>query len=226
MHLNKEIMRLKKMMSTLCALVEESMRHALVSVIKHDKVLAKEVIENDKKIDELEIELEEECLKILALHQPVASDLRYVIACMKMNNDLERIGDLSASIAKRTITISDMDYSEEFEQIYLELMMRRAEEMVRLSLNALFDMDIEQAKAVIYADDEVDALRDKMYKNTLNAILKSPTQTIYFIQLLDVSKNIERIADYATNIAEDTIYMLKGEIVRHDRLHLDKKQGI
>lgn len=217
-HLSKEINKLKKMMSELCTAVEESMKIAIVSVINHDAKLARKVIEHDKEIDNMEIELEEECLKILALHQPVAIDLRYVIACMKMNNDLERIGDLSANIAKNAVVISDMEYVEAFERSHLELMMRRSQKMLQDSLDALFEMDEELANAVRDSDDEVDELNKKMHIDINNAIQKYPEKVEYFIRLLVVSRHIERIADYATNISEDIIYMINGEIVRHDTL--------
>ncbi len=215
MHLSKEIQKLKKMMSELCSIVEESMKKAVYSVINHDTEVAQEVIDNDNIIDEMEIELEEECLKILALHQPVAVDLRYVIACMKMNNDLERIGDLSANIAKSVKYISVMDYTTNLEQEYLFGMMTETQGMLKNSLDALFDMNAELAEKVCIADDIVDDFNAKNHVEITKNIQKYPERTPYFLKLLGVSRNIERIADYATNIAEDIIYMINGNIVRH-----------
>lgn len=217
LHLSKEIDRLKGMMSLLCTRVEESMKQALVSLVNHDKLMAEKIIENDKHIDDLEIELEEECLKILALHQPVAIDLRYVIACLKMNNDLERIGDLSASIAKNTIMITDMGYIRDFERINLEKMLTHAQVMVKNSLDALFNLDEHLALKVCQSDDYIDDLNKRMHLEVEKNIKKDPEKVAYFMRLLFVSRNIERIADYATNIAEDIIYMINGEIVRHGK---------
>jgi phosphate transport system protein len=218
LHLSKEINRLKKMMSELCTRVEESMKQSLVSLLSHDKEMAAKIIQNDKEIDQLEIELEEECLKILALHQPVAIDLRYVIACLKMNNDLERIGDLSANIAKNTIAIADMDYIRGFERSHLEQMMKQAQIMLKNSLDALFELDEKLALQVCNSDDKVDNLNKQMHIEVAKSIKESPEMVEYFLRLLLVSRNIERIADYTTNIAEDIIYMINGEIVRHGRM--------
>ncbi len=214
-HLSKEINKLKKLMSEECSLVEESMKQAIYSFTNHDVEIANDVIKQDKTIDNLEIELEEECLKILALHQPVAGDLRYVIACLKMNNDLERIGDLSAHIAKNTKVISATNEFAEFEKKCLRTMMEKSQKMLKDSLDALFDMNIDLAKMVCNADDEVDDLNDKNYKRITKQITNDPNNTEYYMSLLGVSRSIERIADYATNIAEDIIYMINGDIVRH-----------
>ncbi len=214
LHLSKEINKLKKMMSEECSLVEESMKKAVYSVVHHDLEVAQEVIKNDNIIDDMEIELEEECLKILALHQPVAIDLRYVIACMKMNNDLERIGDLSANIAKN-VKYMDEDYNVELEKKCLSEMMDKTQIMLKSSLDALFDMNIELAQKVCNSDDEVDDLNASNHIRITKGIKKNPNKTEYFLRLLGVSRSIERIADYATNIAEDIIYMVNGNIVRH-----------
>lgn len=217
-HLSKEINRLKEMMTRLCTSVEESMKLALTCVLNHDKEMAKKIIANDKEIDKLEIELEEECLKILALHQPVAIDLRYVIACLKMNNDLERIGDLSANIAKNMVAIVEMQTIREFERNHLAQMMEQAQKMLKESLDALFELDEQLAVQVCNSDDIVDELNRKMHVEVAERIKEDPERVEYFMRLLFVSRGIERIADYATNISEDIIYMINGEIIRHGRI--------
>ncbi len=215
LYLSKEINKLKKLMSELSTKVEDSMKQAVYATVNNDLKIAKEVIKNDKVIDELEIELEEECLKILALHQPVAIDLRYVVACLKMNNDLERIGDLSASIAKNVKYVSEIEHLDSFKQNFLGEMMELAQMMLKNSLDALFNLDKELAEKVCSDDDAVDDLNDRNHQIALEEIKKTPENSRFFLKLLGMSRNIERIADYSTNIAEDIIYMINGNIVRH-----------
>ncbi|OGV48684.1 MAG: phosphate transport system regulatory protein PhoU [Lentisphaerae bacterium GWF2_44_16] len=213
LHLTKEIAKLKNKVLKLCALVEENVKSAVDAVTNLDIDLAISVKEKDDRIDSMEIELEEECLKILALYQPVANDLRYVIACLKMNNDLERIGDLAVNIARRAITVAK--FSE--EPIFLDFypMMDKMRSMLKNSLDALIEMNAELAVQVLTHDDEIDAMNKQMQKQVLELIKKNPEKVEYYIHLLSVSRHLERIADYATNIAEDVIYMVTGKIVRH-----------
>ncbi len=214
-HLQREIKRLKELMTELCSEVEKMMTEALSCALNHDKEVAKAIIEADKAIDRRELELEEECLKILALHQPVAIDLRYVIASLKMNNDLERIGDLSANIAKNVIAMARHKEMREFERDGLELMMSTAKMMLRECLNALFASDDVMARKICEKDDIVDDLNKKMHIEITRRLHDEPESADYLLRLLTTSRNIERIADYTTNIAEDIIYMVNGEIVRH-----------
>lgn len=213
LHLTKEISKLKNKVLKLCALVEENVKSAVDAVTNLDIDLAISVKEKDDRIDAMEIELEEECLKILALYQPVANDLRYVIACLKMNNDLERIGDLAVNIARRAIIVSK--FSE--EPIFLDFypMMDKMRAMLKNALDALIEMNAELAVQVLTHDDEIDAMNKQMQKQVLELIKKNPEKVEYYIHLLSVSRHLERIADYATNIAEDVIYMVTGKIVRH-----------
>lgn len=213
LHLTKEIAKLKNKVLKLCALVEENVKSAVDAVTNLDIDLAISVKEKDDRIDSMEIELEEECLKILALYQPVANDLRYVIACLKMNNDLERIGDLAVNIARRAITVAK--FSE--EPIFLDFypMMDKMRSMLKNALDALIEMNAELAVQVLTHDDEIDAMNKQMQKQVLELIKKNPEKVEYYIHLLSVSRHLERIADYATNIAEDVIYMVTGKIVRH-----------
>lgn len=213
LHLTKEISKLKNKVLKLCALVEENVKSAVDAVTNLDIDLAISVKEKDDRIDSMEIELEEECLKILALYQPVANDLRYVIACLKMNNDLERIGDLAVNIARRAITVAK--FSE--EPIFLDFypMMDKMRSMLKNALDALIEMNAELAVKVLTHDDEIDAMNKQMQKQVLELIKKNPEKVEYYIHLLSVSRHLERIADYATNIAEDVIYMVTGKIVRH-----------
>jgi phosphate transport system protein len=216
-HLHKEIDHLKKDILVLGSMVEGALRNAVCAVIDKDTEKAEKVIENDKYIDRREIEIEEECLKILALHQPVAADLRYVVACLKVNNELERIGDLGSNIARRVLAIAknpDMDQCVDFKP-----MMDVTRQMLKRSLDSLIFMDDKQAMEVIEQDDIVDEYNSKMFTDLQSYIRANPEETEYFINLLNVSRHLERIADCTTNICEDVIYMIKGRIVRHGNLN-------
>ena len=214
-HLHREIERLKKQILSLCAFVEDGLHQAVKSVIDRDPELARKVIESDIQVDHAEIDVEEECLKILALHQPVAIDLRYIIACLKMNNDLERIGDLAVNIAKRAIFISK---GSAFQVPYdLMGLGEKTQAMFRASLDALVNMDAKAAKDVCVLDDEIDDLNRDALRKTEEMIRKHPEHLESLVALISVSRALERIADHATNIAEDVVYMSEGRIARHGR---------
>ena len=212
-HLQKEIDNLKKRLLALGARVEAAVRVATASIEKRDTSLAKKVIEEDEEIDQTEVEIEEECLKNLALHQPVAIDLRFIVAVLKINTDLERIGDLAVNIAERAVFLSDQPKVN----ISLDLveMARKSQLMLKKSLDALINLDADLAHEVCASDDEVDAMNRQMYLKIQEAILKNPEQIASLIHLLSASRHLERIADHTTNIAEDVIYMIEGQIVRH-----------
>ncbi len=212
-HLRREIEKLRRMISSLATRVEENVEKAVTSVIDRDQTLAREVLDSDPAIDDQEVEVEEECLKILALHQPVANDLRYIVAVLKMNNDLERIGDLAVNIADIGLHLAVVEglvipYD-------LEGLVRRVREMLEKSLDAMMEMNAELAREVGGMDDEVDAINRRVYPDVQAAIRKHPDKIDSLIRLLRVSTNLERIADHATNIAEDVIYLVEGEIIRH-----------
>ncbi len=212
-HLQMEIRKLKRHMLSLSAVVEESVHNAVKALEERDEKLAKKVIESDDEIDRTEVDMEEECLKVLALHQPLGSHLRLIVAILKINNDLERIGDLAVNIAERAAflaTQETMDVSLDFP-----LMAEKAKTMLRRSLDALVDGDSEIARQVCAADDEVDAMNREMYVKVQEGIRRHPEHIESLIHLLSASRHLERIADHATNIAEDVIYMIEGEIVRH-----------
>ena len=212
-HLERELDKLKKKVLTLTAIVEERINKAILSLTRHDPKLAREVIETDREIDQLEVEVEEDCLKILALYQPAAIDLRYVVGILKMNNDLERMGDLSVNIAERATYLAkqrEIDLFLDFTD-----MSEKTVSMVRGALNALIKMDATMARAVCAADDEVDEINREMLNVIQDHIAKNPKELRPLIHLLLAVRHLERIADLATNIAEDVIYMIKGEIVRH-----------
>lgn len=212
-HLEKAIDELKRLILSLGADVEESVRLSVQSLTQSKSEQAKNVIEADYEIDQREVFVEEECLKILALHQPVANDLRLIIAILKINNDLERIGDLSVNIAERAVYLStqakvDLPFD-------LQDMAEKVRSMLKGSLDALVNRDDKLARKVCEDDDAVDDLNREMYGCVEQAIKKDPGNLNSYIQLLSASRYLERMADHATNIAEDVIYLVTGEIIRH-----------
>lgn len=213
-HLDNEISKLKKSILQLCAMVEENVRRAVESVAGRDIEKARLAIAKDADIDRFEIDVEEECLKILALHQPVAVDLRYVIACLKMNNDLERIGDLAVNIAKRSIHLAEAS-GDGPAALDFQPMSAKVQAMIKKVLDSLIDLDGCLALEVMTDDDEVDAINKRMQAEATAMIKADPARIDYYINLLSVSRHLERIGDYATNIAEDVIYLVDGRIVRH-----------
>ena len=212
-HLVREITRVKQQILTLGAEVEDALRQAVASLITRNSEQAKQVIVRDSSIDQREVDIEEDCLKILALHQPVAIDLRFLIAVLKINNDLERIGDLAVNIAERSLSLSlQPPIVPPFD---LAFMAERVQGMVHRSLDALVDLNTPLARQVLADDDEVDATHRQMYDRVKEAIRKDTGKTDELIQLLTVSRYLERVADHATNVAEDVIYLVEGQIARH-----------
>jgi phosphate transport system protein len=216
--LQKDIDKLKKRAISLGALVEERFRMVLKAIDSGDSDLARKVIDGDMEIDELEVDIEEDCLKILALHQPVADQLRFIITILKMNNDLERIGDLAVNIAQRAECVATgarmtnpFDYS---------IMGRKTEQMLEKSLDALVNLDLTLAYEVLGQDDEVDVMRNVIQEQFAQELSKAQDNAECKINLFLVSRHLERIADHATNIAEDVIYLISGKIHRHKEINI------
>jgi len=212
-HLQKEIENLKKSILNLGARVEETVREATLAIEQRDEQLARKIIDQDYIIDQQEVTIEEECLKILALHQPVAIDLRFIITVLKINSDLERIGDLAVNIAERAAFLAAQPrtgISFDFMK-----MAHAARTLLKKSLDALVNLSVETAREVCAEDDEIDAMNREMYLKVQQTIAAHPEQIESLIHLLSTSRHLERIGDHATNIAEDIIYMIEGNIVRH-----------
>jgi len=212
-HLQREIESLKKEILALGARVELAVREATAAMGNRAEAPAQRIIDNDIHIDEMEVQIEESCLKILALYQPVAIDLRFIIAVLKINNDLERVGDLAVNVAERAAFLATqppVSVSLDFHA-----MARKAQEMLTRSIDALVNLSPSQAREVIAMDDEVDAMNRRMYVLIQQAIHARGDQTESLIHLLSASRHLERIADHASNVAEDVIYMVEGRIVRH-----------
>jgi len=195
--------------------VEESVRRAIRAVMDQDSAAAKDLLAEDNEIDALEVDVEEECLKILALHQPVAADLRYIVACMKINNDLERIGDLAVNIAFRTERIANQPQVAWPETI--KPMAAKTREMFRSSLDSLVRQNLDACRQIVADDDIVDDMLRQVTTEIEDNIKKMPQHTIALVAILQTAKDLERLADHANSIAEDIIYLVTGEIIRHGR---------
>jgi phosphate transport system protein len=214
-HLQREIDTIKRELLAIGGQVEESLWKAVQAFNERDEELAREVVETDREIDRREVRMEEECLKVLALHQPVAVDLRLLVAVLKINNDLERIGDLACNIARRArFLVAHPQVEAPFD---LPGMARLAQSMLHDSLDAVVNMDTAQARKVCEADDELDAIHRQTYGLVRDEIRARTAHVDALTHILSTSNHLERIGDLATNIAEDVIYMVEGQIVRHQK---------
>jgi phosphate transport system protein len=218
-HFVREIGKIKTRILSLSAYVEESVIMAVKALISGDGNLAREVIQRDIRIDEAEVELEEECLKLLALYQPVAQDLRFIVAVLKINNDLERIGDQAVNIAYRAEVFSQREGIE--IPAVMHTMAEKTKNMLSLGLDALINLDVGKANSVCRADDVVDNMHHDIYTLVKNEVAKKPDHFSTLFKFTEISHQLERIADLATNIAEEVIYMVEGTITRHQGKNLD-----
>lgn len=215
-HLQRQIEQLKQKILFVGSMVESAIANAVAALVSRDEGIARDVLAEDAEIDRMEVDVEEDCLKVLALYQPVAIDLRFVVAVLKINNDLERMGDLAKNIAKRVIFLAHADPVD--VPVDFRAMAVRAQDMVKSSLDALVKADASLAHKVRQDDDELDAMRRAIHEKIRAAIRERPQQTETLMKLYSVAKHLERLGDMATNVAEDVIYMVEGDIVRHQEM--------
>lgn len=213
-HLDRELDKIKKRVLALGAKVEERLQQTVKAVETQSLYDAERIIRTDYEIDQEEVEIEEECLKILALHQPVAIDLRFLIITVKINNDLERIADETSNIARRVKRAIQKKSGCNMVYDYSE-MLEKCQSMLKNSLDSLIRMDVDTAFKVLITDDEIDQIDRIMYQKMVDDIKIKPECNEYLINIYWMSRHLERIADHATNIAEEVIYLIEGEIVRH-----------
>ena len=212
-HLQKDLEHLDKELLILSSMVEDATNRAMLALVDRRLDLARQVMREDDRINHREVLIEEECLKMLALHQPVAADLRFIVAVLKVNNDLERMGDLAVNIAERAAYLA----TREPLQVSLDFpkMAEGVRDMVRKSLDALSNMNPRLARHVLSMDDEIDEANRKMF-DILQELMHRDSSTIErAVHLLSASRYLERIADLATNIAQDVVYMAEGRLIRH-----------
>jgi phosphate transport system protein len=212
-HLEKDLVRLSDRISELGSMVVESTAHAIVMLQNFDLQLVDEIVQTEARINEMEVEIEEECLKVMALHQPVATDLRFLIVVLKVNNDLERMADQVLNIAERIRFLVSQ------ERVVADLEFIRMGEisskMVRQAMTALVNRDSAAARQVLAMDDELDTLHAQSFELLQAVMREKPKMVSPAVSYLTISSNLERIGDLATNIAEEIIFMMEGEVVRH-----------
>jgi phosphate transport system protein len=219
-HFDEELRELKEKLLQMAALAEESIAKAIRALVERDSALAQHVIQSDEEINMLEIAIDEICLKLLALRQPIAKDLRFIASAMKINNDLERIGDLSVNIAQRTLDLMKEPLLKPL--IDIPRMAQLAQKMVKDSLDAFVNLDAEMALDVCRRDDEVDQLNHQIFRELLTYMIQDPKNITRSVDLILIGRHLERIADHSTNIAEDVVYMVKGRTIKH---HIEERTG-
>ena len=221
-HLQRDLENLQRDLLQLAASVEEAIHKAIRSLQRRDVALAEAVIEGDNQIDRDESHVEEECLKILALHQPVAVDLRRIAAALKINAELERMADLAEDIAERAERLAELP--EIPPPPKLQRMTDVAVSMVRQSLDAFVHLDARLARTVCRLDDEVDRYNSAIIEELIETMKSSPDMVEPGLSLFSAVRHLERIADHATNIAEDVVYLVEGEIIRHRPAAMETKE--
>jgi phosphate transport system protein len=212
-HLHRDLEALHQEVLALSAIVEEMIDKAGMAICEGRVDLADEVIGTDTEVDGREVRIEEECLKMLALHQPVAIDLRRIATVLKVNNDLERIADLAVNVAERSQALAEHPGFP--MPVNLSRMLGLAMQMVHSALDFFVNMDARGARQVMLLDDEVDVLNVQVIQELQARMQETPSMVVPCLQCFSASRHIERIADHATNIAEDVIYLAEGNIVRH-----------
>jgi phosphate transport system protein len=210
---SEELGHLKEMLVKMAALVESAIQNGVQSLVERNSDLARTVMGGDHKVNALDVQIDEECIRLLALKQPMGKDLRFITTAMKITSDLERIGDNAVNIAERALELNE----EPLLKPYIDIprMSRISRGMVRDTINAFINEDTQLAKDVIMRDDEVDDLNEMVWKELMFIMTQDPTTVSRAVKISYVSKYIERIADHATNIAETVIYMVEGKIIRH-----------
>ncbi len=214
-HFEEDLQALKQRLLTMGALVEERAHQAIAALIHRRLDESEAVIAADKEVNDLQIEIDDRCLKLLALQQPMATDLRLITSAMKINADLERIGDQAVNIAENTIKLLPQPPLKPL--IDIPRMADIAEKMTRDALDAFVRKDAELARSVLTRDDEVDSLKDQVFRELLTYMMADPGTIQRALALILISRNVERIADHATNIAEDVIFLVEAKDVRHGR---------
>ena len=217
-HFDDELSQLKEKLLYMSSLVEKAVGSAVKALADRNLELAQQVAESDYPINMLEIEIEEFCLRLLALYQPQASDLRFIVATMKINSDLERLGDLAVNIGKITKYLIKVPIVKPIAEI--AKMAKAAQVMLKDSLDAFVNKDVQLAKDVCRRDDEVDNLNKQIFMDFLRSVSQDEKTIERSVDLILIAKNLERVADHATNICENVIYFVEGKSIKH---HIDDK---
>jgi phosphate transport system protein len=218
-HFQKELQELKEGLLKMAALVEEAISTAVQSLVKRDSDLAKRTFEGEDQINRMEIDIEDTCLKLLALRHPMAADLRFITSAMKIITDLERMGDQAVNIAERAIFLNQEPQLKPY--IDIPKMAEIAQSMVKDVLDAFVNQDSKLARSVCERDDMVDGLNDQVFRELLTFMMSDPQMITRAVHLMIVCRCLERIADHATNLAEDVIFLVDARVIKH---HADVKE--
>jgi phosphate transport system protein len=217
-HFQQELNKLKGNLLQMAGLAERAISNAIEALVKRDTALAEKTIVEDEKINQMEILIDEMCLKLLALHQPMAADLRFITSAMRINTELERIGDQAVNIAERVISLNQEPQLKPY--IDIPRMAEITQSMVKEVLDAFVNGDAQRARSVCERDDQVDGLNDQVFRELLTYMMADSKTITRAVHLIIVSRCLERIADHATNIAEGVIFMVKALVIKH---HADVK---
>jgi len=212
-HFHEELEALKQTLLAMGGLVEDQIRRVMRALLERDDAMAQEVIERDRQVNTYDVEVDEQCVRLLALHQPAAGDLRFITTAMKIVTDLERIGDQAVNIAQRVLELNREPQLKPY--IDLPRMAEKAQRMVKESLDAFVARDTALARQVCGEDAEVDALKEQIFRELLTFMMEDPRTIPRAIRVILISRFMERVADHATNIAEMVVYLVEGKMVRH-----------
>ncbi len=212
-HFHEELEALKQTLLAMGGLVEDQIRRVMRALLERDDALAQEVIDRDQQVNAYDVEVDETCVSLLALHQPTAGDLRFITTAMKIVTDLERIGDQAVNIAQRVLELNREPQLKPY--IDLPRMAEKAQAMVKESLDAFVARDTALARKVCAEDADVDALKEQLFRELLTFMMEDPKTIPRAIRLILISRFMERVADHATNIAEMVIYLVDAKMVRH-----------
>lgn len=212
-HFHEQLEALKQTLLAMGGLVEDQIRRVTRALLERDDAVAQGVIERDRQVNAYDVEIDEQCVSLLALHQPAAGDLRFITTAMKIVTDLERIGDQAVNIAQRVLELNREPQLKPY--IDLPRMAERAQRMVKESLDAFVARDTALARQVCGEDAEVDALKEQIFRELLTFMMEDPRTIPRAIRVILISRFLERVADHATNIAEMVVYLVEGKMVRH-----------
>jgi len=209
----EDLKRLREDILYMGGLVEDQIQKAVSSLVERDSALAETIIERDHEVNRLDVEIDDVCIRLLALHQPAARDLRFITTALKITTDLERIGDMAVNICERALELNEEPQLKPY--IDIPRMARTSERMIRESLDAFVREDTDLALKVCKDDQEVDDLNSQIFRETISFMIEDPHTINRAMKISSISKYLERIADHATNIAEMVIFMVKGKSIRH-----------
>lgn len=220
-YFDQELGALRKNLIQMASLVETAIANAVKSLIERDSELANLIMHNDEQVDVLELEIDKQCIDLLARHQPLAIDLRFITSSAKITNNLERMGDLAVNIAERVIPLNQEPQLKPL--IDIPRMAIITQTMVKDSIDAFVNRDTELARSVYERDSTVDALNDQIFRELLTYMMQDPANITRAVHLMLIARHLERIADHTTNIAEEVVYIVKAKVVKHRSYSLEER---